>query len=461
MKMSEANQSKTNQERLEQTRRLLATGQYAKIKSNLKDTPVADVILLLESAPPTDRLAIWKLVPVQMETEVLQELNHDVRLEIIKIMNDKELKEYALNAAKNLPTDDLVDLLQDLSQDKFQDIILDSLDNTNRAEVEEILNYPEDSAGGAMNNDAIVVPHDISITLVIEYLQRLGKLPEQTDSIFVVNNNREYVGSIAITSLLAKHPNTIVKNILQEDSDDEYLLATASEDEVALFFEKNDLLSVAVLDDNRRVIGRITADDVVNIVKERGEHAYLGTAGLDEEIDTFAPVKQSIQKRILWLLMTLTATYISTVVIGFFEPTIEKVITLAILMPITAAIGGAAGNQTLALVLRGITLQQIGLSNFRWLLSREVMVSFINGILLALIVASLTYVRFQNLSISLIIFFAITINLVLSALLGSSLPMILKKMNIDPAISGNVILTTITDIMGYVLFLGLATLVLI
>lgn len=458
MKMS--NQATTDiQEQLETTRNLLAEGKYAKIKRNLDKLTITEVILLLESAPPNDRLAIWKLIPIDIEAEVLQELNHDVRLEIVKIMNDKELRTTALSIAKNLQTDDIVDLLQDLSTEKLNTIILESLDKTNRQEVEQFLNYPEDSAGGAMNNDAIVIPHDISIALVIEYLQRLGTLPEHTDNIFVVDHNRKYVGTIAITTLLTKHPNKIIKELIQEDSASNYLLADASSDQVAFFFEKNDLLSVAVVDEEHKVIGRITADDVVDIVREMGEHAYLGMAGLDEEIDTFAPVKQSIQKRFLWLIITLTATYFSTVVIGLFEPTIEKVIAVAILMPVTAAIGGAAGNQTLALVLRGIVLQQVGSSNFRWLLRREILVSLANGMMLASLIAIVTLWRFNDPSLSLVIFFAIVCNLLLSSVLGSSIPMLMKKLNIDPAISGNVILTTVTDIMGYILFLGLATLI--
>lgn len=238
---------------------------------------------------------------------------------------------------------------------------------------------------------------------------------------------KKYIGAISITSLLTKHPNTLIKNIIQEDSDDNYLLATENTHEVAVFFEKNDLLSVAVLDENHKVIGRITADDVVNIVREQGDHTYLGMAGLDEETDTFAPVKQSIKTRIVWLFITLSATYFSTIVIGLFEPTIEKVIALAILMPVTAAIGGAAGNQTLALVMRGLLLQQIGHSNFRWLLLREITVSFIIGVFLASLIGLVTYWRFTDLSLSLVISFAIITNLLLSSLLGSSIPMFLKN----------------------------------
>lgn len=449
-----------SQSRLVTATDLIASGVPKAAKEMLEKLSTSELTLLLESTPPKERYAIWQLIPVEDEAEILQELKDDVRSAIIKIMDESELEAAAKSAAMTFETDNLVDFLQDLTEDKIKHFILDALDSKNRALVEKILQYPEDSAGGAMNTDAILVPYDVSLSIVRDYLQRLGKLPKQTDCIFVVDKDRTYMGSIALTSLLTNNPNLMVKDVIQEDSEDQYLNADTTEEEVAVFFVKNDLLSVAVVDDNKQVLGRITADDVVTIVREQGEHTYLGMAGLDEESDTFAPVKQSIRKRILWLLITISATYLSTFVIAIFEPTIEKVIALAILMPITSAIGGAAGNQTLALVLRGMLLRQIGQSNFRWLLSREVLVSLANGIMLAVLIAAVTYWRFEDWQLSTVICLSIIANLLISAVLGSSLPLMLKKVNIDPAISGNIILTTITDIMGFSLFLGLATMML-
>lgn len=463
MKLNDSDNKQVTQDNYEAVADLLLPGTLAKanakVKAMVNKLSTSELTLLLESAPPKERYAIWELIPLEDEAEILQELKTDVRAEIIKTMDERELQAAAQSAAQTLETDDLVDLLQELSENKIKQFILDALDNKNRALVEKILQYPEDSAGGAMNTDAILVPSDVSISIVIDYLNRLGELPERTDSIFVINRNQVYLGSISVTSLLVNHPSTLVKNIIQEDSQENYLHTDDTEEDVAVFFEKNDLLSVAVVDHDKKVVGRITADDVVTIVREQGEHSFLGTAGLNEESDTFAPVKQSIKKRLLWLMITISAAYISTFVIGIFEPTIEKVIALAILMPITAAIGGAAGNQTLALVMRGMLLQQISHNNFQWLLIREISVSLINGIALALLVSAVTFWRFQNITISLIIFIAIILNLLISAIVGSSLPMLLKKINIDPAISGNIILTTITDIMGFSIFLGLATLV--
>lgn len=448
-----------NQERLETTTDLLASGTLAPVQNMLENLNIAEITLLLESAPPKKRKAIWRLIPLEDEAEVLQELNQDVQAEIIKLMDERELQATARSAAETLETDDLVDLLQDLTENKIKNYILDALDITNRALVEKILSYPEDSAGGAMNTDAILVPHDISIALATEYLQRLGELPEQTDCLFVVDKNQKFLGTLPLTKLLTNQSSTLIKDVMHKDSHEYYLSASASAEQIGVFFAKNDLLSVAVVDDKNKILGRITADDVVSIVKEQGEHNYLGASGLDEEIDTFAPVKQSVQKRIVWLLITLGLAYVTTMIIGLFEPTIEKILALAILMPVTSTIGGAAGGQTFTLVLRGMVLQQVGRSNFRWLLNREIIVSIINGFVLAFVIALVTQFRFQNYYLSLIIFISILTNLCLAAILGCTLPMLLKRFNIDPAISGNIIVSTVTDIMGYFVFLGLATLI--
>jgi magnesium transporter len=362
-------------------------------------------------------------------------------------------------ATEGLEIDDLADLVAELPRHITWEVI-DSLDHQNRERLESVLPYPEDSAGGLMNLDTVTVRAEVTLDVVMRYMRRLGgKVPGDTDKLFVVNRDGFYLGALSLSRVLTHDPDESVAEVMSLDI--QPIPANWNEREVANRFEKHDLLSAPVVDEEGRLLGRITIDDVVDVIREEGEHQFMGQAGLSEDEDMFAPVLISAQRRALWLGVNLLTAFLASWVIRQFEATIDQIVALAVLMPIVASMGGIAGTQTLTLAIRGIALGQLTANNSRWLVVKELAVGGINSITWAVVIGFIAGLWFHDTHIALLIAVAITINLIFAALAGAALPLLLQKLGIDPALAGGVLLTTITDVVGFLAFLGLATLFLL
>lgn len=412
----------------------------------------SDIAHLLESAPPKERSILWELIDKDSEGEILQYLTDEVRNDFLLKLNPQEL----VTITEDFETDDLADVLQQLPEKIIQEV-LDSMDSQDRHRLEEVLSYAEDTAGGLMNTDTITIRPDITIDVVLRYLRRHRSLPEMTDKLIVVNRKDEFVGTLPITTMLVSSPSSTVREVMNTDA--VTVSVYTSETDVANLFERRDLVSAPVLSSEGRLLGRITIDDVVDVIRDDADHSLMSMAGLDEEDDTFTPVFKTAKRRAVWLGINLVTAFIASSVIGMFEATIEKVVALAVLMPIVASMGGIAGSQALTLVIRSMALGHISRNNLGWLLNREFIVGVLNGLVWAIVVAIAAIVWFNDLTIGAIIAAALLINLIVAAVAGTMLPVILRARNIDPALAGGVILTTITDVVGFLSFLGLATII--
>ena len=424
-------------------------GSLFQVRQMIKTLPTAGIAHLLESSPPKTRSVLWQLIDKESEGEVIQYLNEDLQGEILSELDAKEVVELT----EGLETDDLADILQQLPIQIAQEV-LDAMDQQDRQRVEKILSYDEDTAGGLMNTDSITVRRNHTVELVLRYLRRHQTLPEMTDNILVVNRDDELLGILPLKEVLVSDPNTYVRDVMREDINAIPVDMEAAE--VAYLFEQHDWVSAPVVDINGKLLGRITIDDVVDVIRDTAEHSLMSMAGLDEEDDTFAPVLKTARRRALWLGVNLLTAIFASLVIYTFQETIDKVVYLAILMPIVANMGGVAGTQTLTLVIRSLALGHISRSNSRWLLVRELGVAAINGIIWASLIALIAFIWYQDAKISYIIATATIINLITAALAGAYLPLFLKKIKIDPALAGSVALTTVTDSVGFLAFLGLA-----
>jgi magnesium transporter len=411
----------------------------------------AETALLLESLPPAQRALVWELVDAGIQGDVLVELSEEVRSELLDEMQPHEL----VAAAEGLAVDDLADLLAELPEAVTRQV-LKSMDQQDRDRLSTVLAFPEDSAGGLMNTDTVTVRPDVPIEVVLRYLRMRGELPERTDCLFVVDRNDLYLGALPVVRLLTVDPERIVSS--EMDPEVAPVLPAAPASEVARLFETRDLLSVAVVAEDGRLLGRITIDDVVDVVREQAEHPALAAAGLEDEDDVFAGVRKSARRRALWLGINLLTALLASWVVGLFEATIEKVVALAVLMPVVASMGGIAGTQTVTLIIRGIALGQVQPSNARWLFFKELAVGALNGLVWAAAVAIATWLWFGTWDVSAVIFVAIVINLVAASIAGVLIPLALKRMRIDPALAGGVILTTVTDVVGFAALLGLGAL---
>lgn len=408
----------------------------------------AEAALLLESLPPAKRALAWELVNQDAQGEVLVELSDEVRSELLAEMNPDEV----IAAAEGLDVDDLADLLAELPEAVTQQV-LRSMDQQDRVRLSTVLAFPEDTAGGLMNTDTVTVRPDVPLEVVLRYLRMRGELPERTDCLFVVDRHDRYLGALPVTRLLTAGPERIVSG--EMDPEVAPILPTAPAADVARLFESRDLLSAAVVAADGRLLGRITVDDVVDVVREQAEHPALAAAGLEDEDDVFAGVRKSARRRALWLGINLLTALLAAWVVGLFEATIEKVVALAVLMPVVASMGGIAGTQTVTLIIRGIALGQVQPSNARWLFFKELSVGAVNGLVWAGAVAFATWLWFGTWDVAAVIFVAIVINLVAAAVAGVAIPLALKRMRIDPALAGGVILTTVTDVVGFAALLGL------
>ena len=423
----------------------LSINQIRRLLSNMSSSEIAHA---LESSPPKQRNLLFSLLKTEEEGDVLFELGEEIQQDLISNISNEELAE----AVKELELDEIVDILQNLPEERMKKI-LSNMSKVDRKRIEMGLTFPENTAGGLLNTDVISVRPYNSINEVISYLRDLGELPENTDKIFVVNDANEYLGELSISEIITSNPSMIVREIMKT----EVLPINVNLDdkEVATLFERNDLISSSVIDDDNKLIGRITIDDVVDVIREDADQNLLGMAGVAE--DTFAPPGRAAKSRVFWLSMNLVTAFIAASTINIFQDVIDKFVYLAILMPIVASMGGVAATQTLTIVLRGLTLEQINSSNIKWLFKRELAVSILNGIVLSILVGLITYVWFQELAISLLISCALVINLISSVIAGILVPLILRKLKQDPAIGGSVVVTTVTDVIGFISFLGLAT----
>jgi magnesium transporter len=423
-------------------------------KGMLNELTPAEIAHLLESIPPAERSFLWDLVDSEKEGEVLIDLSDDFRNSLIRDMSLQEL----VSATEGMDVDDLADFIQSLP-DRITTQVLTSLDTQHRERLEAVLSYPEDSAGGLMNTDTVTLRAEVTLDVVIRYLRKLGELPDNTDNLIVTTRDNTYVGVLPLATLLTSDPDLTVGEVMDRNA--EYIKANAEDDDVAKIFETHDLLSAPVVDQNMKLLGRITVDDVVDVIREEADHSVLSMAGLNEDEDLFAPILSSSRRRAVWLGINLITAFIASWVVSNFEGTLEKVVAIAVLMNVVASMGGIAGTQTLTLVIRGLALGQVSRSNRRWLIFKEVLVGLLNGIGWAVVIAAIAAYWFADLNIGLVIAAAIVINLFIAAFSGVAIPLIMRKMHIDPAIAGSVVLTTITDIVGLFSFLGLATLFLL
>ena len=450
-----AEEFKQKQGRLADTvSELLAGGTAPEATRMLNALHPAEIANLLESFPVPERKLLWELVDEENGGEVLLEVNDEVRSGLIRDMDDDEL----LAATSGMDMDDLADFVQDLPKTLTGEI-LRAMDNQNRQRLEAVLAYPEDSAGGLMNTDTVTVRPDVSLDVVLRYLRMRGALPELTDHLFVVSRFDHFLGILRVSDLLTHDPAGQVADLL--DADAVAIAADTPAREVAKMFEDRDLISAPVLDARGRLVGRITIDDVVDVIREEAERSILTMAGLGEEEDLFAPVWSSARRRALWLGINLLTALLAAYVIGLFEATIAEIVALAVLMPVVASMGGIAGTQTLTLVTRALALGQIASRNTRRLLLKELGVGVLNGLFWAAVLAGIAIVWFGRPAIGVIIAAAMTINLAVAALTGVGIPLLLRRLGIDPALAGGVVLTTVTDVIGFVAFLGLATLFLL
>ena len=442
-------ESKNNLETIIDESSNLSLSQIRRLLNKMSSSEIAHA---LESSPPKQRNLLFSLLKTEEEGDVLFELGEEIQQDLISSISNEELAE----AVKELELDEIVDILQNLPEERMKKI-LSGMSQIDRKRIEVGLTFPENTAGGLLNTDVISVRPENSIEVVTNYLRGQKKLPENTDKIFVVNNENEYLGELTISNIITSNPSMVVREIMETSSMP--LNVNMDDKDVATTFERNDLISSAVVDDNGKLIGRITIDDVVDVIREDADQNLLGMAGVAE--DTFAPPGRAAKSRVFWLSMNLVTAFIAASAINLFQDALDKIVYLAVLMPIVASMGGVAATQTLTIVLRGLTLEQINTSNIRWLFKRELAVSIINGIVLSILVGTSTYLWFQDKMLAVLISCALVINLVSSVIAGILVPLILRKFNQDPAIGGSVVVTTFTDVIGFISFLGLATLYLI
>ena len=436
---------------LDQLSVLIEDGAPEQLAAIVAELHPSEVALLIESLPPEKRQIVWDFTNTDDEGDVLLELNDAVRTGLLERITAEEV----LAATEGMELDDLADLVADLPQD-ITDEVIKSLSIRDRQRLESVMAWPEDTAGGLMNPDAVSVQPDVTVDLALRYLRTLGELPDNTNSIFVVDTKDRYQGTVLLSKLVTSNPQTQVKEILDKEA--EAIDVSASEAEVAKVFTGLDMVTAAVVNDAGLLLGQITIDDVVDVIQEIADHDILSRAGLDEDDDMFAPVVSSSRRRAVWLGANLATGFLAAAVVSLFQPTIEKVVVLAVLMPVVASMGGIAGSQTLTLMIRGIALGRVQDSNQRWLLRKELSVAVLNGIIWAAVVAVVTMLFFASWKVGVIIAASLAINLLAAALAGFSIPLILRRLNIDPALAGGVVLTTFTDVIGFVAFLGLGAL---
>ena len=448
--MPEALEQDYTQQQLHEVTQALSSGMFVHVRRMLAHMPACDIALLLESSPHKSRTVLWQLVDPDLQGETLEELSDDVRNGIIARMDPALIAA----ATEEMDDDDLAEVLRSLPDSVYQEVI-GSMDSKDQARATQALSYPEESAGALMSTDTITIRPDVTIDVVLRYLRLKGELPEGTDELYVVNKEDVFLGDVQLATLLTKNPNLTVRQVM--DNESEAIPVTMDESEVAQLFERHNWISAPVVNDENQLLGRITIDDIVDVIREDAEHSMMSMAGLDDEEDTFAPVVKSTKRRSIWLGVNLITALAAAFVAGFFESTLGILPILAVLNGIVPSMGGIAGSQTLTLVIRGIAVGHINDANQRWLIGKEIAIGMLNGVIWALLIASVVALWQWDFKLGLVIAFAMFMNLFAAGLAGVSIPLILKKLDIDPALAGGVILTTVTDIVGIFAFLGTAT----
>lgn len=451
--MPELLEQEDNQLRLQQINDALASGMFVHVRKLLQEIPTYDLALMLESSPSKSRDKLWQLIDPDLQGVVLEELNEEVRKSILKSMRPEKLAA----VAEGMDIDDVAEVLRTLPDSDFQEV-LNSMDSQDRARVKQALSYDEDTAGGIMNTDTITLRPDVTVDVVLRYLRLKGQLPESTDSFYVVDRHDRFIGAVALSTIVTAQPEESVSRLI--DSEIEAIPVDMSESDVAQLFEKFDWFSAPVINEDGHLVGRITIDDIIDVIREEAEHSMLSMAGLEDEADTFAPVVKSTKQRSIWLGVNLVTALMAVAVSSMFEGILSQLAILAVLNTLVPSMGGVAGNQTLTLVIRGMALGQVGDSNSRVLLYKELAVGFLNGLIWALLIAAVVVVWKQDIMLGGVIAFAMLMNMTAAGLAGVMVPLMLKRMNIDPALAGSVILTTVTDVVGIFAFLGTATLLL-
>ena len=427
----------------------LSSGTYSQISRMLNKLHPNDIARFIESSPPSDREFVWQILDKEIEGEVLNQLPNSLQEDFLEDMEASEV----LEITEALEPDEIADIIQRLPEAVIEEV-LSSMTSQNRERIEQVLSYPEDTAGGLMNTDVIAVRRSPTLDVVLRYLRMQGSFPNSTDKIFVVSRENRYKGYLNLYQLLISDPSLHVEEIYIKDS--EAIDVTTLDNDVARLFEKNDWISAPVVDSGNRLLGRITIDDVVDVIREDADESLRHLTGLGEE-DTFAKTSSATYRRAVWLGLNLITAFVAAFVIDIFRETIDKVVTLAVLMPIVASMGGVAATQTLTIMVRGLALDQINKTNIRWLITRETIVGLGNGLIWALVVSVITTMWFQDLVIAQIIAIAMMINLLVAVISGVSIPLLLRYLKLDPGIGGTVIVTTITDVAGFMSFLGLAS----
>ena len=441
----------TSRQKLDKLSDALNSGTLVDARRMLNGLAPGDVAHLLESSSPKFRHILWQMVDIEREGEILGELGDDLQAQFLEDMDAAEVKMLTVG----LEDDDIADILQQLPGHVTREV-LSAMDQQDRSRLERVMHYPDDVAGGLMNTDTITIRARLTLDVVLRYLRRHDTIPEMTDNLIVVNRSDQFIGLLSLRTLLVSDPATSVREMMSTDV--EPIPVDMPDTEVARLFERNDWVSAPVVDGNGKLMGRITIDDVVDVIREDADRSLMSMAGLDEDADTFAPLARAAPRRTVWLGINLLTAFIASSFINLFQDTIEKVVALAVLMPIVASMGGVVGTQTLTLMVRGIAMGQVQRSNEFWLINRELTIGLLNGLLWASVVAVAASLWFNDWQLGVIIAAAMIINLLTAALTGALIPLLMSRANIDPAIAGGVVLTTVTDVVGFVSFLGLATL---
>jgi magnesium transporter len=432
----------------------LSSGTRYQVRHLLKNLSASEIGDLLESLPIARRLAVWEMTDPILDGDVLVEVNDEVRASLIRGTAPEDL----IAAVDDLDLDDLADILDDLPEAVTSEV-LRSLDRQDRERLARVLSYPDDSAGGLMDPDVLTIRPDVTLDVVLRYLRARGELPEVFDLLFVVDREGRYLGSLKLSDLLTGDLASLVSDLM--DTTAITIPVDLHESQVAMEFEHHDLVTAPVINSARQLLGWISVDDVVDVIRDEAEHTVMTMAGLDEEEDMFAPIVQSARRRWIWLGVNLITAFLAAFMLYVFEPTLDQIVATAVLFPIVMSMGGIAGTQTLTLMVRGMATGQVSASNIPALLRKELAVGLLNGIVFSIVIAAIATLWYDDPLLGLVMAVAILLNLLAGALAGALIPLVLKKMSIDPALAGGVVLTTVTDVIGIVAFIGLATFIIL
>jgi magnesium transporter len=432
----------------------LDSGKQYQVRHLLSNLSAAEIGDLLESLPMAKRLAVWEMTDPELDGDVLVEVNDEVRASLIRDTSPEDL----VAAVDDLDLDDLADILDDLPEEVTSEV-LRSLDRQDRERLARVLSYPEDSAGGLMDPDVLTIRRDVTLDVVLRYLRVRGELPEVFDLLFVTDRQGRYLGSLKLSDLLTQNPEKMVEELM--DTSAVTIPVDMHESQVAMEFEHHDLVTAPVIDSGQLLLGWISVDDVVDVIRDEAEHRVMTMAGLDEEDDMFAPIVQSARRRWVWLGVNLVTAILAALVLYSFEPTLDQIVATAVLFPIVMSMGGIAGTQTLTLMVRGMATGQVSSTNTPALLRKELAVGLLNGIIFSIVIALIAMIWYNDVPLGLVMAAAILLNLLAGALAGALIPVILRRMSIDPALAGGVVLTTVTDVIGILAFIGLATFILL